>query len=57
MSTLLFLLGFCLRKETGLLDCGLVVHNHCLVFVPLLQLFTLIEFLIKAQVIHTAGVL
>lgn len=57
LSTLLFLLGFCLRKGTGLLDCGSAVHNHCLVFVPLLQLFTLIEFLIKAQATHTAGLL
>jgi len=57
LSTSLFILGFCLQKETGLLDCGLAVHNHCLVFVPLLQPFTLIEFLIKAQAIHTAGVL
>lgn len=56
-NILLFLLDVCLRKETGLLDCGLAVHNCCLVFVTLLQLFALIEFLIKAQALHTAGVL
>lgn len=52
-----FLYGFCLRKETGLLDCALAGWNHFSVFVPLLQLFTLIEVLIKAQAIHTAGAL
>lgn len=54
---LLFLLGFSLRKETGLLDWALAVWNHFSVSVLLLQLFTLIEVLIKAQAILTAGAL